>query len=38
MEETGLDANIVRSSGDLSINEPQFTEIIEEASLKLFSC
>jgi len=30
MEEAGLDANIVRSSGDLSINEPQFTEIIEE--------
>lgn len=30
MEEAGLPLNIVRSSGDLSINEPQFTSIIEE--------
>lgn len=30
MEEAGLPVNIVRSSGDLKVNEPQFNELIEK--------
>lgn len=30
MEETGLPVNIVRSSGDLKVNEPQFSELIDK--------
>src|SRR5690606_19541825 len=30
MTEAGLPLNIIRSSGDLKINEPQFKEIIEK--------
>src|SRR5690554_7786509 len=30
MAEAGLDLNIIRSSGDLKINEPQFSEILDQ--------